>query len=187
MTRPTGVAWRVQGNWQQDAHGSPLRTGDPLLPGALLMPMDLTATHSITLLLPDGQRILYECFTEEDCSRGFRIPPLTEKPSPLATRILQQISGVMVQNRADPGSRSGPAPASPANPARTTAAKRDEALAMLDHDNQASVGGLLANLPNGEYTYNLVPLDHLRAPRLQVPLHKSSTTCIFSSAVSRAL
>ena len=172
--RPIGLAWKVVGDWQLDGRGNPLQSGDTILPGGLLMPLRPQVAHSITLLLPDGQRILYECFTEEDCVRGFRIPPLTEAPSPFATHMLRQVSRALIADRA------APAPMiAPGKTANTTQAKQDEALVVIDRDHQASVGGLITNVPNGAYTYNLEPLNHQQPARLQVSLQKTSSTCIF--------
>ena len=178
--KPTGIAWRVQGNWQQDAQRNRLRSGDAVLPGALLTPIDLKTTHSITLLLPDGQRILYECFTEEDCRRGFRIPALNETPSPFAASMIRAMSNALTENRmlAQTDPALDPTPAPPAGPAHTTVARRDEAFAVLDRDHHASVSGALSSLPNSQYTYNLQPLDRRQPARFHVALKKTTANCI---------
>jgi hypothetical protein len=179
--KPTGIAWRVQGSWRQDDQKDPLRSGDAILPGALLMPVDLKATHSITLLLPDGQRILYECFTEEDCARGFRIPALIETPSSFAASMIRAMSQALAGNRVlartDPALDPTPAPAT--GQAHTTVARRDEAFAVLDRERQASVSGALSALPNGQYSYNLQPLDRRQPARFHVALQKTTAACIF--------
>jgi hypothetical protein len=170
-----GIAWRIQGGWQGDARIHLLQAGDLIRPGSLLLPSEMKGAHSITIFLPDGQRILYECFTEEDCSRGFRVPALTETPSAFATQMLRQISHALLQKQsAKPSSQ-----ALHASQPVTTVAKRDEVLVILDRDGNARVGGLLASLPNGAYTYNLLPLDHTQPSHFHVPLEKSSSTCLF--------
>lgn|ERR1035437_1095158 len=58
---PAGLAWEVQGTWRLEGKDVPVRTGDAVQPGSLLQAAEETAGHSITVLLPDGQRILYEC------------------------------------------------------------------------------------------------------------------------------
>jgi hypothetical protein len=67
-----GLAWHVQGTWRLDRKVAPLRAGDAVEPASLLQPDETAADHSITILLSDRQRILYECFTIADCARGRR-------------------------------------------------------------------------------------------------------------------
>ena len=173
--RPAGIAWRVQGDWRMDAQTTPLESGDAVLPGSLLMPITTTTPHSITLFLPDGQRILDECFTQEDCRRGFRIPALTERPSPFAVQLLRTMGTQLVENRLATGRLRNHAPS--AQP-HTTAARREEALVVLGADQRASITGALSALPNGEYHYKLVPLDPHQSTQFQLPLHKTSPACV---------
>jgi len=145
---PAGLAWHVQGIWQAEGKSAPILTGDPVQPGSLLQPSG-TANHSIIVLLPDGQRFLYECFTVEDCARGFRIPSLFRTPEPFAVDMLARIHTVLA------GGNHG----SPANFQPVPRWPRDEVVAELDPDNRVHVAGLAAKLSNGRYTYDLQPLD----------------------------
>src|SRR5579871_4480840 len=61
-----GVAWAVRGQWLVDGAGSPVVAGGAIPPGSLLLPQG-APNHSILVLLPDGLRLLFECFTAEDC------------------------------------------------------------------------------------------------------------------------
>lgn len=140
---PSGIAWRVKGLWGIDGASGFIRTGDPIPPGSLLLPNDLEAPHSIVVLLPDGQRVLYECFTEEECQRGFRVPSLYETPKPFAAELLARIRSVLIQNRNMPKAKTQfkrPLP-------------REQALAALGPGHQVSIAGLAASLPDGRYTY----------------------------------
>ena len=95
-----GLAWQVQGTWQVGGKGAPVRTGDAIAPASLLQPSDTAGDHSITVLLPDGQRVLYECFTVADCVRGFRVPSLIHTPDAFAIGMLTRIGNVLSSRRA---------------------------------------------------------------------------------------
>jgi Fn3 associated len=161
---PLGVAWNVQGVWQAGGKGAPILTGDPLLPGSLLQPSNGTANHSIIVLLPDGQRILYECFTAEDCARGFRVPALFRPPEPFAVDMLARIRTALVRGNHAFSVGIQPVPRWP----------RDEVVAELDPDNRVHVAGLAAKLPNGRYTYDLQPLDPTHPRQSHLVLEKTA-------------
>lgn len=143
---PSGIAWRVMGIWQVDGTGGSIRTGDAIPPHALLLARDPEKSHSIVVLLPDGQRILYECFTEEQCERGFRVPSLYEKPTSFATELLVRIRSALIRDRVKPHAKAQSDRLLP----------REETVAALDHNNRISIGGLADSLPNGRYTYEAV-------------------------------
>ena len=149
---PSGIAWEVRGQWQVEGKGAPILSSDAVQPGSLLQPGEVTANHSITVLLPDGQRILYECFTVEDCARGFRVPSLYRKPEPIAIDVLGRIHAVLAREQDDlsigPGSQ------------RVRHLPRDEAMAVLGPEKRVDVAGLAAKLSNGRYTYDLRALNH---------------------------
>ena len=107
---PLGVAWQVRGRWQIEGKGAPVLTGDAIPPGSLLQPTGEPANHSILIFLPDGQRILYECFLAQDCERGFRVPSLYREPDPFAVDMLARIRAVLSRRSPDPesGQSQGP-------------------------------------------------------------------------------
>jgi hypothetical protein len=166
---PAGLAWQVKGTWLVEGKGAPLRTGDALLPGSRLQPPALAGDHSITVLLPDGQRILYECFTAEDCARGFRVPPLYTRPQPFALDMMARIHSVLAANSSD---RSHIQDASRSAP--------EEAVAVLNAANRVHVAGLLASLPPGHYTYDLRPLDPASPRQFHVALEKTTRSVILT-------
>jgi hypothetical protein len=159
-----GVAWEVRGQWQADGKSAPILTGDAVQPGSLLQPVEGTANHSITVLLPDGQPILYECFTAEDCARGFRVPSLYRKPEPLAVDMLARIRAVLVRGQVDLSTGRQRKPRLP----------RDEVMAVLGPDNRVDVAGLAAKLSNGSYTYDLRPLDRAYPRQFHLALKKTA-------------
>ncbi len=161
---PAGLAWNVQGLWQAEGKGAPVLTGDPVQPGSLLQPSNGTANHSIIILLPDGQRILYECFTAQDCARGFRVPWLFRAPEPFAVDMLERIRTVLVPGNHAFSASIQPVPRWP----------RDEVVAELDPGNRVHVAGLAAKLPNGRYTYDLQPLDPAHPRQSHLVLEKTA-------------
>jgi hypothetical protein len=122
------------------------------------------------IFLPDGQRILYECFLAQDCARAFRVPSLYRKPDPFAVDMLARIRTVLSQRRLNPESGLHQGPRVP----------RDESLTVLGPENRVEIAGLAATLPNGRYTYDLRPFDHTNPPRLHVILEKKSPNITLS-------
>ena len=171
MASPAGMAWKVQGEWAVQSTGRPIHSGDPLLPGELVQPRDLGNSHSLTVLLPDGQQSLYECFTPEDCARGFRIPALVAPPSPFAADMLSRIRRVVRAAQAGAPQAS----AFPLQQHRTRPAM-DEAVVLWDGAGAVPVGGLLTALPDGRYTYALKNVSTAAPLRGVQVLEKSSGT-----------
>jgi hypothetical protein len=163
---PLGVAWQVRGGWQIEGKSTSVVTGDAIPPGSLLQPIGEPANHSIMIFLPDGQRILYECFLAQDCGRAFRVPSLYRKPDPFAVDMLARIRTVLSRRRVDPESGQHKAPRLP----------RDESLVVLGPGNRVELGGLAASLPNGRYTYDLRPFDTAFPRQFHILLEKNAPT-----------
>jgi len=161
---PLGIAWNVRGTWRTPAAPAPLRTGDAIQPGSLLLPNPSASDHSITIFLLDGQSVLYECFTAKDCARGFRVPALYHAPAPFATEMLGRIRAVLVQQQ-----RGQTAAAQATEPQIA----RDEAVAVLGQGNRIEIGGQAAALSNGEYFGDLRSIGARYPERLGIPLKKS--------------
>jgi hypothetical protein len=159
-----GIAWEVRGHWQVDGQGAPILTGDPIEPGSLLHPGDGTTGDSITLLLPDGQRILYECFKPEDCARGFRVPSLYRTPDPFGVDMLAHIRAAVAGTR-EKSPMIEPAPPLP----------RDEVLTVLSSDKKARIDGLIMRLPAGRYSCDLHPLDGRTPKQFHLPFEKTDS------------
>ena len=168
---PSGIAWEVRGPWQAEGKRAPILSGDTvqhgtlLQPGSLRQPGEGTANDSITVLLPDGQRILYECFTVEDCARGFRVPSLYRRPEPFAVDVLERIHAALVHDRADLSTGPGIQ--------KVHRLPRDEAMAVLGPDNRVDVAGLAAKLSNGRYTYDLRALNHAFPRQFHLVIEKT--------------
>jgi hypothetical protein len=167
---PLGVAWQVRGRWQIEGKSTPVLTGDAMSPGSLLQPAGNPANHSIMIFLPDGQRILYECFLTQDCARAFRVPGLYREPDPFAVDMLGRIRTVLSRRRLVPESGQHEAPHVP----------RDEALVELGPGNRVDIAGLAVSLPKGRYTYDLRPFDPAYPRQFQVVLEKNSADIMLS-------
>lgn len=157
-----GIAWNVKGAWHVEGLREPILTGDAIPAGTLLEPEVEDSAHSITILLPDGQSILYECFQAKDCARGFRVPYLFRKVDPFTAGMLARIRDQLMQQR---GLKT-------ANPDKPHIAK-DEAVAVLGAGSQIEIEGLAAKLSNGKYLGTLRSVD-ARYPQISgFPLEKS--------------
>ena len=169
-----GVAWRVIGTWQLQQRKGSLADGDAIEPGSLLEPIGTAHEHSITILLPDGQRILYECFTSRDCSRGFRVPTLYRRPASNAVDLLARInaaSRIKVSGDESPEKRD------------VLSIPRDEAVAVIGADDKVEIAGLAAALSNGTYSYVVRTLAQPSRvqPRREIEKHGPSMTLTLPS------
>ena len=159
-----GLVWQVQGEWRLDGRGSPLLGGDSITPGSLLQPGNDSSAHLIVILLPDSQRIFYQCFAAADCARSFRVPPLYRTPDPFAAEMVARVQAVLAIERPDSSLVS--------KAERDARLPRDEETAVLDADNRVQIGGLASALPDGRYTCDILPLDDTHPPQLGVPVDK---------------
>ena len=168
---PAGVAWAVRGTWRVEGKDVPIRTGDRIPPGSLLRPDPVAAPHTIIVLLPDGQRVFYECFTVDDCARGFRVPSLYRDPEPFAVDMLARIGAALIREDRDSSAASDMHP-----PFGTP---RDEILTVLGPGNQVQVGGLATNLPNGRFTLYIRPLDPAHPGQSHLAVDKTTSLLSF--------
>jgi tRNA A37 threonylcarbamoyladenosine synthetase subunit TsaC/SUA5/YrdC len=167
-----GLAWHVQGTWRVQGVAESIRSGDAIEPASLLQPDEVAGPHSVTILLPDGQRVLYECFTAADCARGFRVPSLIRKPNPFALDMLTRIGSILLRDSAPVSNERH------ANPSPQPA--RQQAVAVLDAANRVHVAGLISDLPNGRYTCDLRPQNHAWPPQHGVAIAKSGSSIKFN-------
>ena len=165
---PLGVAWEVKGQWRADGQTTPLQTGDAIKPGSLLTPVVGSPAHSITILLPDGQRIFYECFQAEDCGRGFRVPSIYRDPDPKAGAMLWRIHAVLATRGRQP--EFAPRNGSPL--------PRDEVVAVLNAQSRCEVAGLVAALPDGQYTYTERALGQADALPIRKTIEKHGASLV---------
>jgi hypothetical protein len=145
-----GIAWRVSGIWHMEGQKSPISSGDVIVPGSLLQPAEGALDHSITVLLPDGQRVLCECFSTKNCERGFRVPSLYREPDSVAIDLLGRVAAVSLQKAGD---------GQPVQMRGDPTLPRDEVVATIGDGNKVEFAGLAAALSNGTYWYQVQPLS----------------------------
>jgi len=133
-----GIAWKVRGNWRQNRTQTFLQSGDAATPGALLT-AESSNDASIIILLPDGQRLLFDCHDAHTCAQGFRIPALIAKPDSDSITLFDNVRRAMHQS----AGCMGPPPAA------TTA--ETEIVAPLQRDGAILLKHALAALPPGQY------------------------------------
>jgi Chitobiase/beta-hexosaminidase C-terminal domain len=143
--QPFGIAWRVQGVWREEGSRTPIQTGGAIAPGSLLQPGRESPHDSIVVLLPDGQRILYECFTQKECARGFRVPGLYRAPDRFSVETMAHIRAALSRRIGDSANDLD----------NRSALPRDEALVAIGRRGQVEIGGLATALPDGRYSYVL--------------------------------
>jgi len=152
-----GVAWRVQGLWRLEGEHSPVSAGGVIPAGSLLLPDTQAGDHSITILLPDGQRVLYECFTSKQCSRGFRVPALYRTPEQFAVDMLADIRAALVRHAKD----------GPAGSGLDSMLPRDEEVATMGPGGRVQLSGLVAALQDGNYTFEAHLLSSSGSERIR--------------------
>ncbi len=160
-----GVAWQVEGDWRaSDRHGA-VHDGDAVAVGSLLQPTGEGADHSIVVLLPDSQRVLYECFSRQDCARGFLVPRLMNAPDPFAVKMLAQIGAVLA--------RVGNVAPSP-EPRTRRPIPREELVVALGPGDRVEFGGLVEDLPKGRYACTAQRIDVMDSDPLRFEVEKDA-------------
>ncbi len=166
---PLGIAWEVRGQWHVAGSNASLLSGDAIPPAALLQPGDEAGSHAIHIFLPDGQRIFYECFAPADCAHGFRVPPLYRRPDPFAVEMLARIRAACAHDNYSPAARGEVRPL-----------PRDEVVAVIGAGSRVQVAGLAADLPNGRYTYDLLPVDRIVPAEFHRALEKGGRSLMLA-------
>jgi hypothetical protein len=90
------MVWKRQGDWHLNGSSAALRLGEAVPPGGLLTAGTESSAHSITVLLPDGQRMLCECYEARTCSQGFRVPAITPRPKPAIWEMFVAVRNVLL-------------------------------------------------------------------------------------------
>ncbi len=136
-----GLVWEMQGSWQLNHEQQHLRMGDDVVPGAVLT-SDATTPGSILVLMPDGQRLLFDCHDANTCSQGFRIPALIAKPDKDDLELFETIK--LEMRKPSSGISLGKAP-------RVSAIAQIESVVPIQNDGSILLKQPLATLPPGQY------------------------------------
>src|ERR1700733_6728200 len=93
---PGGMVWERHGDWHLNGSSDTLRLGEAIPPGGLITAGVEGSTHSMIILLPDGQHLLCECFEAKTCAQGFRVPAITAPPKPLVWDMFVAVRNVLL-------------------------------------------------------------------------------------------
>jgi hypothetical protein len=147
---PSGMVWEKHGDWHLNGSSDTLRLGEAVPPGGLISAGMEASTHSMIILLPDGQRLLCECFEAKTCSQGFRVPVITPPPKPVVWDMFVAVRNVLLLR---------PAVAETAFPipvGRAEMAGHFEMVAPVTPQGEISISPALSVLPAGQYSLNLL-------------------------------
>src|ERR1700747_1249825 len=136
-----GLVWEMQGSWQMNHEQQHLHTGDDVVPGAVLT-ADTATNGSLLVLMPDGQRLLFDCHDANTCSQGFRIPALIAKPDKDDLELFETIKFEMRKPSSGISLGKGP---------RTSATTKIESVVPIQSDGTILLKQPLATLPPGQY------------------------------------
>jgi hypothetical protein len=140
------MVWERHGDWHLNGSSAMLRLGEAIPPGGLLTAGAGTGVHSIVILLPDGQRMLCECYDARTCSQGFRVPAITPRPDPVVWSMFVAVRNVLLL-------RSATAEvAYPLASGRAAMAANVEMVAAVSSQGEISIAPALRVLPSGQYS-----------------------------------
>jgi hypothetical protein len=142
-TEYSGLVWRRQGDWHLNGSSAGLRLGESIPQGGLITASG-AGPHSLVILLPDGQRLLFECYQEQTCAQGFRVPAVAAPPSENAYAMFKGVRDVLLM-RAAAVEQPFPTPAG-----RDEDAANVEIIAALQAG-KVSIAPALRVLPAGSY------------------------------------
>jgi hypothetical protein len=144
----SGMVWVKRGNWHVNGRSTELRLGDAVLPGGLLTASG-KGEQSTVILLPDGQRLLCECYDAKTCLQGFRVPAIVPLPTAAVWEMFVGVRSVLL---------SRPATADTAFPppvGHEALAANAEIVSPVNPDGQVSIAAALRVLPSGLYGLSL--------------------------------
>jgi hypothetical protein len=147
---PTGMVWERHGDWHLNGSSDTLRLGEAMPPGGLITAGAEGSTHSMLILLPDGQRMLCECFEAKICSQGFRVPAITPQPTPLVWNMFVAVRNVLLL-RPVAAETAFPKPTG-----RAEMAGNFEMVAAVSPQGEISITPALRVLPPGQYSLSVM-------------------------------
>jgi hypothetical protein len=142
----SGMVWEKHGDWHLNGSTSALRLGEAIPPGGLLTAGAEGPSHSIVILLPDGRRMLCECYEAKLCSQGFRVPAITPQPEPAVWEMFVAVRNVLLLRLATAET------AFPTLAGRESMAVNSEMVAAVIPQGEISIAPALRALPSGQYT-----------------------------------
>jgi hypothetical protein len=141
----TGMVWEKHGDWHLNGSPNALRLGEAIPPGGLVTADVEGPVHSIVILLPDGQRMLCECYEAKTCSQGFRVPAINPQPQSVVWEMFVAVRNVLLLRPAS-AETAFPTPAG-----REEMAVNSEMVAAVSPQGEISIAPALRVLPSGQY------------------------------------
>ncbi len=145
----SGMVWERHGDWHLNGSSTDLRLGEAIPPGGLVTGSAENSPHSITILLPDGQRMLCECYEAKTCSQGFRVPAITPQPRPAVWDMFVGVRNALLLRPAT-AETAFPTPAG-----RAAMAGNFEIVAAVNPQGEISIAPVLRVLPPGQYSLSI--------------------------------
>jgi hypothetical protein len=146
----SGMVWERHGDWHLNGSSQMLRLGEAIPPGGLLTAGAGSGAHSIVILLPDGQRMLCECYDPQSCSQGFRVPPITPRPDPVVWDMFVAVRNVLLLRSATAEVAFTEASG------RAAMAANVEMVAAVSPQGEISISPALRVLPSGQYSLTVM-------------------------------
>ena len=145
----SGMVWERHGDWHLNGSSTALRLGEAIPPGGLVTGSAENSPHSITILLPDGQRMLCECYEVKTCSQGFRVPAITPQPRPAVWDMFVGVRNALLLRPATVET------AFPTPTGRAAMAGNFEIVAAVNPLGEVSIAPVLRVLPPGQYSMSI--------------------------------
>jgi hypothetical protein len=164
----SGMVWEKHGNWHLNGSSNGLRLGEAIPPGGLITAGAEGPPHSIVILLPDGQRMLCECYEANTCSQGFRVPAITPQPSPQVWDMFVAVRNVLLLRPATAET------AFPSPTGRAEMAPNFELVAAVSPQGEISIAPALRALPSGQYSLTVTKAGQTAAAPSVQPLDWSN-------------
>ncbi|MGB8538123.1 MAG: hypothetical protein WCD57_17000 [Acidobacteriaceae bacterium] len=147
---PGGMVWERHGDWHLNGSSAPLRLGEAIPPGGWITAGAGGSAHSLIILLPDGHRLLCECFEARTCAQGFRVPAINPPPKPLVWDMFVAVRNVLLL-RPIAAETAFPIPVG-----RAAMAGNFEMVALVSPQGEISMTPALRVLPPGQYSLNVM-------------------------------
>jgi hypothetical protein len=147
---PTGMVWERHGDWHLNSSPATLRLGEAIPPGGLITAGAQGSTHSLTILLPDGQRLLCECYEAKTCAQGFRVPQIRPQPAIPVWEMFVRVRNVLLLRPAAAETAFAPPTG------RAEMAGHFEMVAAVGPQGQISIIPALRVLPAGQYSLRVM-------------------------------
>ena len=154
----SGMVWEKHGDWHLNGSSSALRLGEAMPPGGLITAGTERPSHSIVILLPDGRRMLCECYDAKLCSQGFRVPAITPPPQPAVWEMFVAVRNVLLLRAATAETPF------PTLAGRESMAVNSEMVAAVSPQGEISIAPALRALPSGQYALRVSPDGQSTAP-----------------------